>query len=67
MIKQLGPPTFFVTFTTHVNNGPILVKTLKDLHIQHVQNLNIENEDLPNKKILLKMTLSLVCAIMNIG
>jgi hypothetical protein len=25
-----------------VNNWPILVKTLKDLHIEHVQNLNIK-------------------------
>jgi hypothetical protein len=39
MIKQLGPPSFFVTFTTCVNNWSILVKTLEDLHIEHVQNL----------------------------
>jgi hypothetical protein len=43
MIKQLRPPTFLVTFTTHVNNWSILVKALKDLHMQHVQNFNIEN------------------------
>jgi hypothetical protein len=27
MIRQLGPPTFFVTFTTSVNNWLILIKT----------------------------------------
>jgi hypothetical protein len=42
MIKQLGFPIFFVTFTMGVNNWPIIVKTLKDLHIEHVQNLNIK-------------------------
>jgi hypothetical protein len=54
MIKQLGPPTCFVKFTTCVNNWPILVKTLKYLHIQHVQNFNIEIEDLPNIKDFVK-------------
>jgi hypothetical protein len=29
MIKQLGPPTFFMTFTTSVNNWLIFIKTLK--------------------------------------
>ncbi len=29
MIRQLGPSTFFVTFTTCVNNWPIPIKTLK--------------------------------------
>jgi hypothetical protein len=32
MIKQLGPPTFFMTFTTCVNNWLILIKTLKELY-----------------------------------
>jgi hypothetical protein len=54
MIKQLGLPSFFVTFTTGVNNWSILVKTLKDLHIEHVQNLNIKNKNLPNIKNLVK-------------
>ncbi len=53
MIKQLGPPQFFVTFTC-VNNWSILVKTLKELHIEHVQNLNIKNKNLPNIKNLVK-------------
>jgi len=54
MIRQLGPPSFFVTFTTCVNNWPIFVKTLKDLHIEHVQNLNKKNQYLPNIKDLVK-------------
>jgi hypothetical protein len=64
MIKQLGPPTIFVTFTTHVNNWPILVITLKDLHIQHVQNFNLENDDLPNIKDFVKNDLVIcVCLL----
>jgi hypothetical protein len=39
MIRQLGPPYFFVTFTTCVNNWPIIVKKLKGLHIENVQNV----------------------------
>jgi hypothetical protein len=57
MIKQLGAPSFFVTFTTCLNNLSILVKTLKDLHIEHVQNLNIKNKNLPNIKDLVKIDL----------
>jgi hypothetical protein len=30
MIRQFGPPTFFVTFTTSVNIWSILMMTLKD-------------------------------------
>ncbi len=45
---------FLVTFTTCVNNWPIFVKTLKDLHIEHVQNLHIENKYLSNIKDLVK-------------
>jgi hypothetical protein len=29
MIKQLGPPTLFVTFTTSINNWPTLIETFK--------------------------------------
>ncbi len=36
MIKQLGPPTFFVTFTTGVNNCLIYIKTLKELYDQYI-------------------------------
>jgi hypothetical protein len=36
MIRQLGPLTFFVTFTTSVNNWPILSNTLKELYEKHV-------------------------------
>jgi hypothetical protein len=54
MIVQLGPPSFFITFTTCVNNWPILVKQLKNLHIEHVQNFNLENKDLPNIKDFVK-------------
>jgi hypothetical protein len=30
MIRQFGPPTFFVTFIISVNNWSILMMTLKD-------------------------------------
>jgi len=36
MIRQLGPLSFFVTFTTCVHNWHNLIKTLQDLHIEHV-------------------------------
>jgi hypothetical protein len=36
MIRQLGPLTFFVTFTTSVNNWPILSNMLKELYEKHV-------------------------------
>jgi hypothetical protein len=36
MIRQFGPLTFFVTFTTSVNNWPILSNTLKKLYEKHV-------------------------------
>jgi hypothetical protein len=35
-----------------VNNWPIVVQTLKDLHVQHVKNLNMVNEYVPNIKHL---------------
>jgi hypothetical protein len=37
MIRKIGPPTFFVTFTIGVNNWFILMLTLKDLHFKHFQ------------------------------
>jgi hypothetical protein len=60
MIKQLGPIIIFLTFTIGANNWPILVKILKYLHIQHVQNLNLKNEDLLNIKNLVKNDL-IIC------
>ncbi len=36
MIRQLGPPTFFVTFTTGVKNWLIFIKTLKELYDQYI-------------------------------
>ncbi len=43
MIKQLGPPTFFMTFTTCVNNWLIFIKTLKELYDQYIgENLGIK-------------------------
>jgi hypothetical protein len=40
---QLGPPTFFVTFTTSVNDWPMLIKTLKELYDQYIaENLKIK-------------------------
>jgi len=53
MVRQLGLPYCFITYTTCVNNWLILVKALKDLHIEHVQNFNIKNKDLPNIKNLI--------------
>jgi hypothetical protein len=34
LIKQLGPPTFFITFTMGVNNWLALIETLKEWHDQ---------------------------------
>ncbi len=46
MIRQLGPPTFFMTFTTCVNNWPILIGTLKELYDQYIgENLGIKKDD----------------------
>jgi hypothetical protein len=45
MIKQLGPPTFFVTYTTNVNNWPILVKLLKELYDDYIcKNVGLKND-----------------------
>jgi len=41
-------------FTTCVNNWHILVKTLKDLHFEYVQNFNTKNKNLPNIKDFVK-------------
>jgi len=38
MIRQLGPLTFFVTFTTSVNNWPILSNMIQELYEKHVTN-----------------------------
>jgi hypothetical protein len=35
MIRQLRPPTFFITFTTSVNIWSSLSKTSKKLYVQH--------------------------------
>jgi hypothetical protein len=37
MVRQFGPPTFFVTFITSVNNWFVLMMTLKYLHFKHFQ------------------------------
>jgi hypothetical protein len=54
MIRQFGPPTFFVTFILGVNNWPILMITFKNLHTQHF-NENITNIDnsLNNKGLVI--------------
>ncbi len=36
IIRQFGSLTFFMTFIMGVNNWPILIKTLKDLHIKKI-------------------------------
>jgi hypothetical protein len=61
MIKQLAPPSSFVPLTTCINNWPIFVKLLKDYI------LNQKIKIYQTWKILLKMTLSFMCIIMNIG
>ncbi len=43
MIRQLSPPTFFVTFATYVNDWLIPVKTSKELYDQYIgENLGIK-------------------------
>jgi hypothetical protein len=51
MIRQLGPPTFFVTFTTGVNNWPELVQTLEDLYLCHNHNDVKISKDVERPKI----------------
>jgi hypothetical protein len=66
--RQLGPPTFFMTFTTCVNNWLILVKTLKSLYDQYTgKKLGIKNDDPLNIREFLEMILSRVHVIMNKG
>jgi hypothetical protein len=62
MIRQLGPPTSFMTFTTYVNNWPILIKALKDLYDQYIgENLGIKKDDSLSIKELVKNDL-VICA-----
>jgi hypothetical protein len=51
MIRQLGPPTFFVTFTTGVNNWPELVQMLEDLYVGHNYNNVQISKDVERPKI----------------
>jgi hypothetical protein len=58
MIRQFGPPTFFVTLITCENNWSILMKTLKDFHTKHFQqNVKIIFNDSLTDKDLIKMKL----------
>jgi hypothetical protein len=43
MIRQLGPLTFLVTFTTNVNNWPTLSNMLKKLYEKHVSTNKTNN------------------------
>jgi len=43
MIRQLGPLTFFVTFTISVNNWPIFSNTLNELYEKHVNTNQANN------------------------
>jgi hypothetical protein len=46
MIKQLGPPMFFMMFTIGVNYWPILVKILKELFDQCIgENVKMKEDD----------------------
>jgi hypothetical protein len=47
---HLSPPTFFVTFTTGINNWPKLVQTLEELYAIHNQNNN-KYKDVEKPKI----------------
>ncbi len=67
MIRQLGPPTFFVTFTIGVNNWPILIITLKELYDDYIcKNVSLKMTNHWTLKNLSEMTLSLAHVIMNI-
>ncbi len=62
MIRQLGPPTFFVTFTTTINYCLILIKILKELYDQYISEyLGIKKDDPLNIKELVKNDL-ITCA-----
>ncbi len=54
MIRLFGPPTFFVTLITCENNWSILMKTLKDLHTKHFQQIVkiFFNDSLTNKDFI---------------
>jgi hypothetical protein len=68
MIKQFGPPTFFVTFIISVNNWSILMKTLKHFHTKHFQqNVKIFfNDSLADKDFVENDPKLHVCNIRNI-
>jgi len=67
MIRQLRPPTFFVTFTTNVHNWPILIITLKELYDDYIcKNVSLKMTNHWTLKNLSKMILSLAHVIMNI-
>ncbi len=62
IVRQLGPPTFFMIFTTCVNNWSILIKTLKELYDQYIgENLGIKKDDLLSIKEFVKNDL-VICA-----
>jgi len=53
IIKQLGPSTFFVMFIIGVNNWTILVKTIKELYHQHIdENIGIKKVDYNVKELV---------------
>ncbi len=67
MIRQLGSPIFFVTFTIGVNNWSICIKTLKKLYNQYIgANLGIKKDALLSIKELVKIDLITVLVIMNV-
>ncbi len=62
IIKQLGPSTFFVMFIIGVNNLPILVKIVKKLYHQHI------DENVGRKKVdtILRNLLEIILSIVHI-
>jgi hypothetical protein len=62
MIRQLGPPTFFVTFMTCINNWPTLIKTLLQLYKKHTNKKTIiKNGNSPIVRRLTKNDLIIIC------
>jgi hypothetical protein len=54
MIRQLGPLTFFVTFTTCINNWLGLIEMFKLLYNKHYNKINEINNNIPNIEELIK-------------
>jgi hypothetical protein len=54
MIKQLGPPMFFITFIIGINNWSSLIEMLKLLYNKHYNKINEISNNIPNIKELIR-------------